>query len=188
MWGGWGDEGGCPLRHGGRGEASGWVHANAPGIHPGREPRPSSLAECDILADCAARSPWAAPCLSIPTQGWSHMSDPIEAVQAPLNPNIPDVRPGDTVSVHVRITEGNRERIQEFRGTVIRMRKGGNHASFTVRRTASHGIGVERTFLLRSPRIEKVEIQRRAKVRRAQLYFLRDRTGKRARLEEKRDN
>ncbi|OGO69935.1 MAG: 50S ribosomal protein L19 [Chloroflexi bacterium RBG_19FT_COMBO_62_14] len=116
------------------------------------------------------------------------MSDPIQAVQAALNPNIPDMRPGDTVSVHVRITEGNRERVQEFRGTVIRMRKGGNHASFTVRRTASHGIGVERTFLLRSPRIEKVEIQRRAKVRRAQLYFLRDRTGKRARLEEKRDN
>ena len=116
------------------------------------------------------------------------MSDPIQAVQAALNPNIPDMRPGDTVSVHVRITEGNRERVQEFRGTVIRMRKGGNHANFTVRRTASHGIGVERTFLLRSPRIEKVEIQRRAKVRRAQLYFLRDRTGKRARLEEKRDN
>jgi large subunit ribosomal protein L19 len=116
------------------------------------------------------------------------MSDPIQAVQAALNPNIPDMRPGDTVSVHVRITEGNRERVQEFRGTVIRMRKGGNHASFTVRRTASHGIGVERTFLLRSPRIEKVEIQRRAKVRRAQLYFLRGRTGKRARLEEKRDN
>jgi len=116
------------------------------------------------------------------------MSDPIQAVQAALNPNIPDMRPGDTVSVHVRITEGNRERVQEFRGTVIHMRKGGNHASFTVRRTASHGIGVERTFLLRSPRIEKVEIQRRAKVRRAQLYFLRGRTGKRARLEEKRDN
>jgi len=116
------------------------------------------------------------------------MSDPIEAVQAALNPNIPDIRPGDTVSVHVRITEGNRERVQEFRGTVIRMRKGGNDANFTVRRTASHGIGVERTFLLRSPRIEKVEIQRRAKVHRSQLYFLRGRTGKRARLEEKRDN
>jgi len=113
------------------------------------------------------------------------MADPIQAVQAAPNPNIPDVRPGDTVNVHVRITEGNRE---EFRGTIIRMRKGGNNANFTVRRTASHGIGVERTFLLRSPRIEKVEIQRRAKVRRAQLYFLRGRTGKRARLEEKRDN
>jgi large subunit ribosomal protein L19 len=116
------------------------------------------------------------------------MADPLEAVQAPTNPNIPDLRPGDTVSVHVRIKEGNRERVQEFRGTVIRMRKGGNNANFTVRRTASHGIGVERTFLLRSPRIEKVEIQRRAKVRRAQLYFLRGRTGKRARLDEKRDN
>jgi large subunit ribosomal protein L19 len=116
------------------------------------------------------------------------MADLIEAVQAPTNPNIPEIRPGDTVSVHVRITEGNRERVQEFRGTVIRMRKGGNNANFTVRRTASHGIGVERTFLLRSPRIEKVEIQRRAKVRRAQLYFLRGRTGKRARLDEKRDN
>lgn len=116
------------------------------------------------------------------------MANPIEAVQAAPNPNIPDIRPGDAVSVHVRITEGNRERVQEFRGTIIRIRKGGNHASFTVRRTASHGIGVERTFLLRSPRIEKVEIQRRAKVRRAQLYFLRSRTGKRARLEEKRDN
>jgi large subunit ribosomal protein L19 len=116
------------------------------------------------------------------------MADLTEAVQAPTNPNIPEIRPGDTVSVHVRITEGNRERVQEFRGTVIRMRKGGNNANFTVRRTASHGIGVERTFLLRSPRIEKVEIQRRAKVRRAQLYFLRGRTGKRARLDEKRDN
>lgn len=116
------------------------------------------------------------------------MADPTEAVQAPPNPNIPDIRPGDTVSVHVRIREGNRERVQEFRGTVIRLRKGGNNANFTVRRTASHGIGVERTFLLRSPRIEKVEIQRRAKVRRAQLYFLRGRTGKRARLDEKRDN
>lgn len=116
------------------------------------------------------------------------MADPIEAVQAQINPNIPDIRPGDTVSVHVRITEGNRERVQEFRGTIIRMRKGGNNANFTVRRTASHGIGVERTFLLRSPRIEKVEIQRRAKVRRAQLYFLRGLTGKRARLDEKRDN
>jgi large subunit ribosomal protein L19 len=130
----------------------------------------------------------AAHCLSILPQGWFNMADPTEAVQAPTNPNIPDLRPGDTVSVHVRITEGGRERVQEFRGTIIRMRKGGNNANFTVRRTASHGIGVERTFLVRSPRIEKVEIQRRAKVRRAQLYFLRGRTGKRARLDEKREN
>lgn len=83
--------------------------------------------------------------------------------------------------------EGGRERIQEFRGMVIRLRKGGNEASFTVRRIASNGIGVERTFLLRSPRIEKVVIERRAKVRRAQLYFMRERTGKAARLKEKFD-
>jgi large subunit ribosomal protein L19 len=114
------------------------------------------------------------------------MSDPLKALEAPVNPNIPELRPGDTVSVHARIQEGDRERVQEFRGTIIRLRKGGNNANFTVRRTASHGIGVERTFLLRSPRIEKVEVQRRAHVRRAQLYYLRDRVGKRARLREKR--
>src|SRR3990172_8552439 len=71
-------------------------------------------------------------------------------------------------------------------GTVIRYRKGGNNANFTVRRLASHGVGVERTFLLRSPRVEKVEVQRQAKVRRAQLYYLRQLAGKRARLEERR--
>lgn len=114
------------------------------------------------------------------------MTDLVKVLEAPINPNIPELRPGDTVSVHLRIKEGDRERIQEFRGTIIRMRKGGNNANFTVRRTASHGIGVERTFLLRSPRIEKVDIHRRAHVRRAQLYFLRDRIGKRARLKEER--
>jgi large subunit ribosomal protein L19 len=77
--------------------------------------------------------------------------------------------------------------VQEFRGTVIRTRRGGNNASFTVRRVASHGVGVERTFLLRSPRIEKVEVSRQAHVRRAKLYYLRQRSGKRARLTEKRD-
>lgn len=115
------------------------------------------------------------------------MSDLVKSVEAQANPNVPDLRPGDSVNVHFRIVEGNRERVQEFRGTVIRLRKGGNTASFTVRRTASHGIGVERTFPLRSPRLEKVEIQRRAHVRRANLYYLRERTGKRARLKEKRD-
>lgn len=109
-------------------------------------------------------------------------------VEAPANPDLPDIRPGDTVNVHLRIKEGDRERIQEFQGTVIRMSKGGNSANFTVRRTASHSIGVERTFLLRSPLLERVDIVRRAKVRRAQLYFLRDRTGKRARLKERRDS
>jgi large subunit ribosomal protein L19 len=102
------------------------------------------------------------------------------------NQNIPELRPGDTVRVHVRIVEGERERVQAFQGTVIRLRKGGVNANFTVRRTASHGIGVERTFLLNSPRLEKVEVLRRAHVRRAQLYYLRDRKGKAARLREKR--
>ncbi len=114
------------------------------------------------------------------------MPDLIKAVAAPINTKIPEMKPGDSVSVHVRIVEGNKERVQEFKGTIIRMRKGGNDANFTVRRLASHGIGVERTFLLRSPRIEKVEIFRSAKVRRAQLYYLRDLRGKAARLKEKR--
>jgi len=98
----------------------------------------------------------------------------------------PEIEPGDTVKVHVRIVEGERERIQIFQGVVIRLRKGGNEANFTVRRIASHGVGVERTFLLKSPRVEKIEITRRAKVRRAQLYYLRDRRGKAARLKERR--
>lgn len=113
---------------------------------------------------------------------------PQRYLEAPVNPNIPELRPGDTVNVHAIVREGDRERIQEFRGTVIRMRKGGNNANFTVRRTASHGVGVERTFLLRSPLLEKVDIVRRAKVRQAQLYYLRERAGKRARLKERREN
>ena len=116
------------------------------------------------------------------------MTDQIlRALEAPVNENIPQLRSGDVVSVHVKITEGDRERIQEFKGTVIRLRKGGNNANFTVRRVASNGIGVERTFLLRSPRIDKVVVERHSKVRRAQLYFMRDRTGKSARLKQKFD-
>ena len=114
------------------------------------------------------------------------VASPIRTIEPPTNPNIPDLRPGDAVSVHVLIKEGDRERVQEFRGIVIRTRKGGVNASFTVRRVAAHGIGVERTFLMRSPLVERVEIQRRAHVRRAKLYYLRERTGKRARLREKR--
>jgi large subunit ribosomal protein L19 len=116
------------------------------------------------------------------------MTDQIlQAIEAPVNENIPQLRPGDMVSVHVKIKEGERERIQEFKGTVIRLRKGGNNANFTVRRVASNGIGVERTFLLRSPRIDKVVVERHSKVRRAQLYFMRQRTGKSARLKQKFD-
>ncbi len=99
---------------------------------------------------------------------------------------VPDLRPGDTVRVHARIVEGERERVQVFQGTVIRLRRGGVNANFTVRRIASHGVGVERSFLLHSPRIEKIEVLRRAHVRRAQLYYLRERRGKQARLREKR--
>lgn len=114
------------------------------------------------------------------------MSDSIIAsLEAPVNPNIPDLRPGDVVSVHVKIKEGARERIQEFRGTVLYARKGGTSASFTVRRLASNGIGVERTFLTRSPRIDRVVVERHSKVRRARLYFLRSRTGKSARLKQR---
>lgn len=98
----------------------------------------------------------------------------------------PKLASGDTVKVHLRIVEGDRERIQVFQGVIIRLRGGGNEANFTVRRIASHGIGVERTFLLKSPRVEKIEIVRRAKVRRAQLYYLRNRRGKAARLKERR--
>ena len=114
------------------------------------------------------------------------MPDFIKAVEAPINPKIPALKPGDNVNVHVRIVEGDKERIQEFKGIVIRLRKGGNEASVTVRRMASNGIGVERTFLLRSTRIDKVDVLRHAKVRRAQLYYLRDLRGKAARLKEKR--
>ena len=99
---------------------------------------------------------------------------------------LPELHPGDDVRVHNRIVEGERERIQVFQGVVMRLRNGGADANFTVRRIAANGIGVERTFLLRSPRIERVEIVRRAKVRRAQLYFLRKYRGKAARLKEDR--
>ena len=102
------------------------------------------------------------------------------------NPNIPELRPGDTVRVHNRIVEGDRERVQVFQGTVMRLRKGGVNANFTVRRIAAHGVGVERTFLLNSPRVEKVEVVRRSRVKRAKLYYLRGRRGKAARLREKR--
>lgn len=102
------------------------------------------------------------------------------------NPNIPELHPGDVVRVHARIVEGERERVQIFHGTILRIKRGGAGANFTVRRIAAHGIGVERTFPLYSPRVEKVEVIRRAKVRRSRLYFLRERRGKAARLKERR--
>jgi large subunit ribosomal protein L19 len=104
-----------------------------------------------------------------------------------LKDNPPELQSGDTIRVHTRIVEGDRERVQVFQGTVIRLRGGNVNANFTVRRIASDGIGVERTFPLHSPRVEKVEVLRHAKVRRAQLYYPRGRTGKAARLKARRD-
>ncbi|PJF47760.1 MAG: 50S ribosomal protein L19 [Chloroflexi bacterium] len=111
----------------------------------------------------------------------------VESLEKSLQPNpkIPPLQPGDQVRVHQKIIEGDRERIQVFQGTVIRLRKGGANASFTVRRIASNNIGVERTYLLNSPRIDKVEVMRHAKVRRAQLYYFRNLRGKSARLKER---
>ena len=104
-----------------------------------------------------------------------------------LNEELPDLLVGDDVTVHLRINVGQRnERIQVVRGTIIRLRNSGNNRNFTVRRIASNGIGVERTFLLNSPRIQKIEVHRHAYIRQANLYFLRERTGKSARLREKR--
>jgi large subunit ribosomal protein L19 len=103
-----------------------------------------------------------------------------------MRTDIPMFGPGDTVRVHAKVVEGNRERIQVFEGIVIRRRGGGINENFTVRRIASHGIGVERTFLLHSPRIEKIEVVRTGKVRRAKLYYLRNLTGKAARIKERR--
>ncbi len=99
------------------------------------------------------------------------------------NPNIEEFRPGDTVRVHAKVVEGERERIQIFEGAVIRRRNSGSSSNFTVRRI-THDVGVERTFPIYSPRLEKVEVVRRGKVRRAKLYYLRGRTGRAARIKE----
>jgi large subunit ribosomal protein L19 len=105
--------------------------------------------------------------------------------KAKRNSKIPDIAPGDTVKVHARIVEGGKERIQVFQGVVLKMKGGGNGASFTVRHVA-YGLGVERTFPLYSPLVEKVEIVRQGKVRRSRLYYLRSLSGKEARRKIKR--
>src|SRR5215467_1268635 len=102
---------------------------------------------------------------------------------AGLRKDIPEIKSGDTVRLQVKVVEGNRERLQPFEGVVMRLRGGGVNRNFTVRRI-THGIGVERTFLINSPRIEKIEVIRHARVRRKQLYYLRGLTGKAARLKE----
>lgn len=112
----------------------------------------------------------------------------IDAIeQRQLKASLPEFRVGDTVRVGVRVVEGSRERVQDFEGVVIRRRSGGINANFTVRRIASHGVGVERTFLVHAPRVEAISVVRRGKVRRARLFYLRGLTGKAARIKERRD-
>jgi large subunit ribosomal protein L19 len=103
-----------------------------------------------------------------------------------LRDDIPDFRPGDTVKVHVRVVEGNRSRIQVFQGVVIRRQGGGIRETFTVRKV-SFGVGVERTFPVHTPVVEKIEVLTRGDVRRAKLYYLRELRGKAAKIKEKRD-
>jgi len=104
---------------------------------------------------------------------------------ASLRTDIPDFRPGDTVKVHVRVVEGNRSRIQVFQGAVIRRQNGGLRETFTVRKV-SFGVGVERTFPVHTPIVEKIEVAVRGDVRRAKLYYLRDLRGKKAKIKERR--
>ena len=108
-----------------------------------------------------------------------------EAVSVQPNPNVEDFRPGDSVRVSIRVTEGERERTQVFEGVVIRRRGNGPDASFTVRRV-THEIGVERTFLLHSPSVQAVKVVRQGAVRRARLYYLRGLSGRKARIKERR--
>lgn len=113
------------------------------------------------------------------------MNDIIKAIEEEYyKKDIPSFGPGDTVKVHVKVVEGTRERIQIFEGTVLKVRGTGLSKTFTVRRI-SYGVGVERTFLFNSPKIAQIEVTRRGKVRRARLFYLRDRIGKKARVKEK---
>lgn len=115
------------------------------------------------------------------------MVDIIRSIeQEQIRSDIPPFGPGDTVRVHVKVVEGTRERVQPYEGVVISRRGGGLNENFTVRRIASHGIGVERTFPLHAPRIDRIEVLRTGRVRRAKLYYLRGRTGRAARIRERR--
>ncbi len=106
--------------------------------------------------------------------------------QEQMKQEVPAFRVGDTLQVHYKVTEGSRERIQLFEGTVIKRQGGGVNETFTVRRL-SYGVGVERTFLLHSPRVENLVVTRRGKARRAKLYYLRQRVGKAAKVREKKN-
>lgn len=110
-----------------------------------------------------------------------------QVTKSQLRTDLPDFRPGDTIQVHAKVVEGNRERIQIFEGVVIKRRGSGISATYTVRKI-SNGVGVERTFPLHSPRVAKIEVVRQGRVRRAKLYYLRSLRGKAARIPEKRRN
>ncbi|MCR4924077.1 MAG: 50S ribosomal protein L19 [Lachnospiraceae bacterium] len=113
------------------------------------------------------------------------MNDIIKNIEAEqLKENIPDFNIGDTVKVYAKIKEGNRERIQVFEGTVLKRQGGSNRETFTVRKN-SNGVGVEKTWPLHSPNVDKIEVVREGKVRRAKLFYLRDRVGKKAKVKEK---
>jgi large subunit ribosomal protein L19 len=113
------------------------------------------------------------------------MSTVIEKInQEQMRQDIPEFRPGDTVKVHIRIIEGNKERVQIFQGVVIKRKRGSMDASYTVRKI-SHGVGVEKTFAVHNPRIEKIEVISRGRVRRSRLYYLRNLRGKAARIRER---
>ncbi|MFK7971547.1 MAG: 50S ribosomal protein L19 [Bacteroidia bacterium] len=112
------------------------------------------------------------------------MSDLVKLVQAEfLKEEVPQFKAGDTVNVHVKIVEGNKERIQQFKGTVLQRRGEASTETFTVRKISS-GVGVERIFPIHSPSVEKIEVLRRGRVRRARLFYLRDKIGKKARIKE----
>jgi large subunit ribosomal protein L19 len=113
-----------------------------------------------------------------------HSLDTLDA--ASLRSDVPDFRPGDTLKVHVRVVEGNRSRVQVFQGVVIRRQGGGVRETFTVRKV-SFGVGVERTFPVHTPAIDKIEVVMRGDVRRAKLYYLRELRGKKAKIREKRE-
>ena len=111
---------------------------------------------------------------------------PIQELDGELRQDLPDFRPGDTVRVHVKIKEGDKERIQVFEGVVIRRKRGGVQGTFTVRKM-SYGVGVERIFPTYSPMIDKIEVKARGRVRRSRLFYLRELRGKAARIKERRD-
>jgi large subunit ribosomal protein L19 len=146
-----------------------------------------------VLYSAVGRRPWPPDdgppaAIGLPSKTKDrHVNVLDELVSDQLRTDLPELASGDTVRVSAKVVEGNRERIQVFEGTVMRLRGGGITRSITVRRLAS-GVGVERTFKIHSPRIEKIEVVRHGRVRRAQLYFLRDRVGKAATLRERRQH